>query len=608
MKKYCFLFALLFITVCGFSQELKLKKYTHTQFFKMIKAEKDSVFTLKDALITYNEATDTIYSYTTTDIGEHHFSSTDTLTINKVIELENVHFIHQNGIEGQALNHIVFNKEVYLYNSSSALFYNCVFNGSLEIDVDIPLNKLLKNIENYYDNYEAEIGFSNCIFKSDIIIDIGTIESFSSIDVIVENSKFYTQKNKTEAEIAVNNIRSVTIKNNHFFGNSFLNLFIDTVNSTLFTNNNFGDVRLDFLKATLNASQLCTVEGNTFNKNVIVTIDSFDPNQIYRWNQWRNKITTNYGYELYVDSLLEKELDTDINFNELYQNDSIFNIYKDKYRFEMEKAYKYEMRLLGNFYDFYKAQHDSDFANDVYIELKNLETQRYAYLYHKQPSFSNYFTWKINQFLKMFSDYGTKPSKAIIVSIYVIIFFAFVYLVFPNNWETKSKNKLMDRLKLFAKYFRKNEGIKEIYEEEQQHKTMSFEEFRTYMNESKKEIPIYFLWLAKPIYYFSSYNYKLTSRFLKYTDILKGKWVDLSPKRRFATSLIMGFWIFILIVVNIFIKFLNALTLSINMFTTLGFGEIPIKGLPRYLAIIQGFIGWFMLTIFSVSLISQLLN
>ncbi len=38
------------------------------------------------------------------------------------------------------------------------------------------------------------------------------------------------------------------------------------------------------------------------------------------------------------------------------------------------------------------------------------------------------------------------------------------------------------------------------------------------------------------------------------------------------------------------------------------FDEIPIKGLPRYLAIIQGFIGWFMLTIFSVSLISQLLN
>jgi len=64
----------------------------------------------------------------------------------------------------------------------------------------------------------------------------------------------------------------------------------------------------------------------------------------------------------------------------------------------------------------------------------------------------------------------------------------------------------------------------------------------------------------------------------------------------------------VVLIYDIFIKMLNALMLSINTFTTLGFGEIPIKGLPRYLAIIQGFIGWFMLTIFSVSLITQLLK
>jgi len=110
------------------------------------------------------------------------------------------------------------------------------------------------------------------------------------------------------------------------------------------------------------------------------------------------------------------------------------------------------------------------------------------------------------------------------------------------------------------------------------------------------------------LYYFSSYNYKMTGRILKYTDILKGKWIELPPQRRYTTSIIMAMWIFILIVIDLLLKFLNALTLSINTFTTLGFGEIPIKGIPRYLAIIQGFIGWFMLTIFSVSLISQLLN
>jgi hypothetical protein len=48
--------------------------------------------------------------------------------------------------------------------------------------------------------------------------------------------------------------------------------------------------------------------------------------------------------------------------------------------------------------------------------------------------------------------------------------------------------------------------------------------------------------------------------------------------------------------------------LSLNTFSTLGFGEIPTKGLARYVAIIQGFIGWFLLSVFLVSLISQVLN
>jgi hypothetical protein len=92
------------------------------------------------------------------------------------------------------------------------------------------------------------------------------------------------------------------------------------------------------------------------------------------------------------------------------------------------------------------------------------------------------------------------------------------------------------------------------------------------------------------------------------TDILKGKWVDLPRSKKIYTSIIMGVWLLLLLVFDVFVKFLNALTLSINTFTTLGFGEIPTSGIPRYLCILQGFIGWFMLSIFSVALISQLLN
>ena len=288
--------------------------------------------------------------------------------------------------------------------------------------------------------------------------------------------------------------------------------------------------------------------------------------------------------------------------------DSIYNNYKDTGKYKVEKAYKFEMQLLGQFYDFYKLQHDSDYANLVYVEFKNLETKRYDYLYKKNPTFDSFFTWKINQFLKVFSSYGTNPSLSIVVSLYVIFIFAFVYMLFPNSWETGRKNRLMNRLQFFTKYFRQNEGIREIYEEEKQHDVMSYKEFRDYMHSSKKEIPDFFIWLARPIYYFSSYNYKMTGRILHHTDFLKGRWVDLTKRRKVATSIFIGVWIFILILVDLFIKFLNALTLSINTFTTLGFGEIPMKGIPRYLAIIQGFIGWFMLTIFSVALISQLLD
>ncbi|NJO92476.1 MAG: hypothetical protein HC831_28520 [Chloroflexia bacterium] len=55
-------------------------------------------------------------------------------------------------------------------------------------------------------------------------------------------------------------------------------------------------------------------------------------------------------------------------------------------------------------------------------------------------------------------------------------------------------------------------------------------------------------------------------------------------------------------------KAVNSLFLSINTFSTLGFGSIPVKGISRYLAILQGFLGWFLLSIFSVSLINQILQ
>ena len=55
------------------------------------------------------------------------------------------------------------------------------------------------------------------------------------------------------------------------------------------------------------------------------------------------------------------------------------------------------------------------------------------------------------------------------------------------------------------------------------------------------------------------------------------------------------------------LSLINAITLSLNSFTTLGFGTIPTRGVARYLCIVEGFLGWFLLSIFTVALINQVL-
>jgi multidrug efflux pump subunit AcrB len=44
------------------------------------------------------------------------------------------------------------------------------------------------------------------------------------------------------------------------------------------------------------------------------------------------------------------------------------------------------------------------------------------------------------------------------------------------------------------------------------------------------------------------------------------------------------------------------------MFLAMGFGKTPENRAPMYLTVIEGLIGWLMLTIFTITLLSQLLQ
>ncbi|MGB4775037.1 MAG: ion channel [Daejeonella sp.] len=187
-------------------------------------------------------------------------------------------------------------------------------------------------------------------------------------------------------------------------------------------------------------------------------------------------------------------------------------------------AYKDLVKFYKKYYDAYKINGDIRSANQVFVEIKDLETLRLTYEYKENPNFNTYFQIKLNKLLKFYTAFGTDPAKALIISVWLLIMFAVFYFFFPSTWDITSKSRLVNDFKLFIE---KNEHG-------------------------------YF----KP--------------FLR---------------------LLFGF----------FISLLNALTLSLNSFVTLGFGEIPTKGLARYVTIIQGFIGWFLLSLFTVALLNQVI-
>jgi len=603
MKKILLVIAVLF-SVNSFSQEIKLKEYSHTDFFKMIASEKDSIFKLKDAFITFTKK-DSAFAYEFVN-GQIEFTTNDTIVINKKIDLYNVHFEHQKEEEGQGLPFLIFNKEVRIYNTTSLFFYNCIFRDNLEMDTSVLGNDQIIQFNKKYPKYGSDIGFYNCTFYKDVKLDIGSIENRSAINFYIFYSKFISKTKRKKVEFNTNSIQETSIDENIFKGNGYLNINVDNSIFTSIYGNDFGDFRIDLSKESFNDSQVYLVEKNIFNDSFLLHINHFSISNVYRWKQWKGKVLSSAGYDLYLKYLLEQN--NELDYEDLYKIDTVFDNYKNKYKFELDDSYKFEMQQLGQFYDFYKLQHDSDYANQVYIEFKDLETKRLAYLYNQNPSFKSFFTVKINQFLKVFSAYGTEPQRAVVFSMYVVLLFALIYLFFPNSWDTNGKKRIMNRYAFFFTYMNKKVGIHEVYLEQQKNELLEFHEFKNLVAQQGKTVPKFFTATALPLYKWAISGSKLTEAFLSKIDIMKGTWNELPTKKRWWKSLLLIGAFTITICYDVLIKILNALMLSINTFTTLGFGEIPIKGLPRYLAIIQGFIGWFMLTLFSVSLISQLLN
>ena len=268
-------------------------------------------------------------------------------------------------------------------------------------------------------------------------------------------------------------------------------------------------------------------------------------------------------------------------------------------------------RLIQNkqgIYNLYRTQGHRQYANEMLLEIRDLQTRMLKYRYEQNPNLEAYFFWKMNQFLKTFSAYGTNPVIAIIYSLKVILLFGLIYLFFHNDWDIGSRKIIGKRLRFILTYFQVNKGLSELDQEQRLESQNEVVLLASENEVSTGKIPFFFTRLINWYVKSNLISDSLRKFALRKMDILSGTFSNLPKKQQRKVAVLSGAWFMGFLLYTVLLKVLNALTLSLNAFTTLGFGNIPTKGFSRYIVIVQGFIGWVLMTVFSVTLITQLLQ
>ncbi len=407
----------------------------------------------------------------------------------------------------------------------------------------------------------------------------GGIYSINSNSSIIINTEDFSSSGVSFAETVFKRI-DIDIKNLVLFKTHIQNLNVNAVSSLIITNSEIDTISLDntLIKEKLFVdSTKFNIVGLSYTK---LPTDNMD-----------------LPFNLIKDgkvSVLGKPK-TPYNLNTM---DTLYNASVNR-----SLASIYQKLLNG-----YKTNGDKKSFNQCFVEYKIFETKTLMQDYKTNPSFELWFQIQLNKFLRIFSAYGTSPARALIYSFWVILIFSLIYFVFPSEEDNLTKQRLQKKLERLINYFTSEKGLSEIEIEEKKHIIGEIERFKKNYESAKGKIPWLLSKLGKPIYILSLAYLKISLWFLNQIDISNGIWKELPPKRKLFGNILITFYFFIYFFWGILIRTLNSLTLSMNAFVTLGFGELQARGISRYFAIAEGLIGWFLLSIFSVSLINQVLQ
>jgi len=180
-----------------------------------------------------------------------------------------------------------------------------------------------------------------------------------------------------------------------------------------------------------------------------------------------------------------------------------------------------------------------------------------------------------------------------------------------SGWDGMTYKYYYRQFNLFTDYITSNNSIAEILAKDEHQQNEDIKEIKEFLDDYKKEgkkIPRILRLFGEPIHFLGKFRYDIIPNLIHFFNFQPKKWKSLSNVEKiWSAFLIMTISISYLFYVLI-VKFINSSILSLNSFVVIGFGSLPEKGIAMYLSIIEGIIGWFLLTIFTITLLSQVLQ
>ncbi|MGE4541699.1 MAG: hypothetical protein AB7D35_10590 [Bacteroidales bacterium] len=497
---------------------------------------------------------------------------------NQKLVFKDWNFLRLNGINLSSDNDLVF-ENCTTDGAYPVRIENCSFSGILEFTGEEALASIQFSGSNFGNklnlNQDADfVKLESCRFYADSIV-------IASLD----EEQFHPQLDFSDQSFGVINLSDLTFEPtgiDYIFSINFSAAEISKL--SLFGIDGFG---LDLTDLNIEKSLL----GDSLLISDFIAVQNFDfpaENTNLPWH--------NLGGEK-LSLLLEKGSGKP----EIYQAKSTQQLASTLHYNELMSCYN---KING----MYQARADRQSINESYIEIKDIETRYQKFKYELEPTLNLFIGYHLNRFLSFFSDYATNPAKSLQIALYTILIFAFFYMISYSDWDGINFNYFVRQYMLLSEYFMTEKSLKDLYSTDIEEERERFEAIKTHYLKNRSEIPLLVRGLGFPLYFFWNARQQLIWLVYSKIELMHGQWNQLSNSRKAVVGTVTALSLFIYFAIVLLIKFINSFMLSLNMFLAMGFGKTPENRAPMYLTVIEGLIGWLMLTIFTITLLSQLLQ